>query len=158
MGSYPMWGRIFFLVSFFPTAYCYDTAYYIILHYFSIPVTVTITLGSMKLWVAKQNNVLHQIIQLFILLNACVLFTDILNNYISTAHYLFLHYLQCVFVNFCYRFHFFHFISFHLIFCSQVFSYSFPEVFLKQFSQNLFQGFFTGFFRGVFRQFSQTLS
>ena len=24
----------FFLVSFFPTAYCYDTAYYIILHYF----------------------------------------------------------------------------------------------------------------------------
>ena len=34
MGSHPMRGRIFFLVSFFPTAYWYDTAYYIILHYF----------------------------------------------------------------------------------------------------------------------------
>ena len=78
--------------------------------------TGTVTLGSMKLWVAKQNNVLHQIIQLFILLNACVLFTDMLNNYISTAHYLFLHYSQCVFVNFCHRFHFFHFISFHFLF------------------------------------------
>ena len=34
IGSHPMQGRIYvFLVSFFPTAYCYDTAYYII-HYF----------------------------------------------------------------------------------------------------------------------------
>ena len=144
-------------MSFFPTAYCYDTAYYIILHYFLHTSDCNRYFGQHETLCSKQN-VLHQIIQLFILLNACVLFTDMLNNYISTAHYLFLHYLQCVFVNFCYRFHFFHFISFHLIFCSQVFSYSFPEVFLKQFSQNLFQGFFTGFFRGVFRQFSQTLS
>ena len=128
----------------------------------------------MKLWVAKQNNVLHQIIQLFILLNACVLFTDMLNNYISTAHYLFLHYLQCFSVNFCYRFNFFHFISFfvhrcfHIVFqrcflsnflkiCSKVFSQGFSEVFLGNFLKLCHRFFDRVIFTGLFESqvFSQ---
>ena len=118
--------------------------------------TVTVTLGSMKLWVAKQNNVLHQIIQLFILLNACVLFTVMLNNYISTAHYLFLHYLQCVFVNFCYRFHFFHFMSFHFIFVHRCFHIVFQRYFLSNFLKicsKVFSQVFLGFFLKLCHRF-----
>ena len=146
MGSHPMRGRIFFLVSFFPTAYCYDTAYYIILHYFLHTSDCNRYFGQHETLCSKQN-VLHQIIQLFILLNACVLFTDMLNNYISTAHYLFLHYLQCVFVNFCYRFHFFQFVSFHFISffvhrCFHiVFQRCFLSTFLKIYSKVFSQGF-----------------
>ena len=93
------------------------------------------------------NNVLHQIIQLFILLNAFVLFTDILNDYIITARYLFLHYLQCVFVNFCYRFHFFHFMSFHFIFVHRCFHIVFQRYFLSNFLKICSKVFSQGFQR-----------
>ena len=94
----------------------------------------------------SKTNVLHQIIQLFILLkNACVLFicTYICKIILYKHHYSFLHYSQVFSVGLC-KF----LLSISTIFCSQVFSYGFKEVFLMQF----FQLFVYRLFHRVFQR------
>ena len=97
----------FFLVSFFPTAYFYDTAYYIILHYFLYTNDCNRYFGQHET-LSSKTNVLHQIIQLFILLNASVLFTDMLNSYVSKYSFI----VRSTSVVMLSIIHCFHFISF----------------------------------------------
>ena len=96
----------FFLVSFFPTAYFYDTAYYIILHYFLYTNDCNRYFGQHET-LSSKTNVLHQIIQLFILLNASVLFTDMLNNYVSKYSFIV---RSVVMLSIIYCFHFISFL------------------------------------------------
>ena len=104
----------FFLVSFFPTAYFYDTAYYIILHYFLYTNDCNRYFGQHET-LSSKTNVLHQIIQLFILLKCMCLIIDMSTHMV---HSFIIHrFFQCVFANCCYRFQpFFVHRYFHMVF------------------------------------------